>query len=341
MRTESRRSLLFQMEDNQNKSNLLSVGKGYLVVLAPIVWTCTMKLMSQEIVSSIARIGVLVSEVGSLFLFFSFLVERRIKTDFPKKKKVGSPHALHQVTCCSSSKSTHSQGSYCWHDAVSVWVAPAFIKSNGHFTWWRLGPGATQTKTLLCEQYDAGDCVDLLDDADFPASVKLTAFSFSDCLPGLSAEGFLLCTSFSKMAKIKGKLLSKIIFVHRDQWGQNLNKNTVKQTAKNAPKIWSNGNATIITSPLPCFNNPRLQNSFEFATGRSWSTMAGRLRTDSDWSGTFQVARVTLHDYEIKSQAEHGQMNSRNWQKILWWKRRCQYEVTFYLASRIRGCGMI
>ena len=105
MRTESRRSLLFQMEDNQNKSSLLSVEKGYLVVLAPIVSTCTMKPISQEIASWIKRIGVLVSEVGSLFFLFSFFIfsgkqdqNRLIKNSWKSPRSLpGNMRTAHQA----------------------------------------------------------------------------------------------------------------------------------------------------------------------------------------------------------------------------------------------------
>ena len=48
----------------------------------------------------------------------------------------------------SSSKSTRSPATYCLSNDVSVWVAPAFIKSND-----LIKVGATQTETSLLKQY--------------------------------------------------------------------------------------------------------------------------------------------------------------------------------------------
>ena len=61
----------------------------------------------------------------------------------------------------SSSKSTRSPAACCFCNDVSVWVAPAFIKSKG----W----GNPDRNVVAKKQHAAGERVDLLDDYDFPA----------------------------------------------------------------------------------------------------------------------------------------------------------------------------
>ena len=46
--------------------------------------------------------------------------------------------------------------------------------------------------------------------------------------------------------------------------GQNLNRNMVKQMAKNSPKISVDGDAAGIPSLVPGIKNSRLRNGFEF-----------------------------------------------------------------------------
>ena len=62
-----------------------------------------------------------------------------------------SSQSLVQQLFFSSSKSTRSPAACCFSNGVSVWVAPAFIKSND-----LIKAGATQTETSLLEQHAAG-----------------------------------------------------------------------------------------------------------------------------------------------------------------------------------------
>ena len=80
--------------------------------------------------------------------------------------------------------------------------------------------------------------------------------------------------------------------------GQNSNRNTVKQMAKMS-KI------SRVTTTRPVLRHWCRRQEFEaeewfwIQPGIIGSTMAGRLRSDFDWSWTFRIACVTLHDCEV------------------------------------------
>ena len=84
-----------------------------------------------------------------------------------------SPSRLLNFTNCvlqhqpiSSSKSTRSPAAYCLSNDVSVWVAPAFIKSN--VIWLDKGWG-NPDRNVVAQTICCCKRVDLLDDYDFPA----------------------------------------------------------------------------------------------------------------------------------------------------------------------------
>ena len=87
---------------------------------------------------------------------------------------------------------------------------------------------------------------------------------------------------------------------------QNSNRNTVKQTAENGRKFSGDRDAAGINH---FYQASKIRGSGMVlnSTGCHRFSTAGRVRTDSGWSGPFRIARVTLHDCKVaplRSQAQ-------------------------------------
>ena len=104
----------------------------------------------------------------------------------------------------------------------------------------------------------------------------------------------------------KGKVHCKIIFSDLVGFfllkknvifqGQNSNRNSVKQTAGNGQTISGDDSTAGIASMVLASRTELFGLS---PSGRNRFTLAGHLESDSGWSWTFQITRVTLHDCQV------------------------------------------